>query len=251
MRNVNFAGENGAPELPQRAADHCAFLVDAANVVARGASSAAPIAIDDDEMVTDDGEATDAGGFEEPEWLPLSGGPFTANLMDRSRQPPPHADYRNYDVRIAIDPATTPLVPCGRVKFNDELLPANGIICRLPEAWTGETRAIVLVLKLPKARVRASSFTISRAMYSVLADSPDHVEEPAVNDDDGDEMRPAAAASLANQEDAVDLTEDEQVGAAIAASLNTPLAPASEEEEEDQLRRAITASLGGVMRRGI
>ena len=236
--------ENGAPEAAAAARPTIVLSSsDAANVVAAGASSAAPIAIDDDEMVTDDGEATDAGGFEEPEWLPLSGGPFTANLMDRSRQPPPHADYRNYDVRIAIDPATTPLVPCGRVKFNDELLPANGIICQLPEAWTGETRAVVLVLKLPKARVRASSFTISRAMYSVLADSPDHAEEPAVNDDDGDEMRPAAAASLADQEDAVDLTEDEQVGAAIAASLDTPLPPASEEEEEDQLRRAISASL--------
>ena len=131
------------------------------------------------------------------EWQPLEGGPWVARLMRPSRQPVPHATYRNFYVAIGID-EDTPLIPCGQVKFPIVPgAPTEGIICNLPSQWGSRVKQLVFPLKLSKNGCSANEVTINVVEYCAPdieragsdGDS-DHLVESDGESDDGHPLRP-------------------------------------------------------------
>jgi len=143
-----------------------------------------------DRLVDDDGEWEPL----QDEWQPLEGGPWVAKLMRPSRQPVAHATYRNFYVTsaqlsferphlplfsahqqivrsnlahtVGFDPDTTPLLPGGKVKFPCVAgAPAEGIVCTLPQSWSGRDKSFVFRLKLSKNGCAANEVTINQVLF--------------------------------------------------------------------------------------
>ena len=128
-----------------------------------------------------------------PVWRPLEGGPWVARLMRPSRQPVPHATYRNFYVAIGVD-EDTPLVPGGQVRFPIVPgAPAEGIVCNVPSQWGSRCKQLVFPLKLNKNGCSANQVTINAVEFTAAAverggdEGSDHLVE------DGARRRTTAA----------------------------------------------------------
>jgi hypothetical protein len=157
-------------------------------------------------------------------WRVLEGGPWIAKLMRPSRQPVAHANYRNFYLPLAFDPAITPLCPAGELKIPIVAgAPADGLVLKLPSGWSGTTRELVFKLKLNKAAATESSVTINQIFYrnpNVDADS---------EDSDGmlvDERSDGEAASMP-------ASGDGSMAARAAALLSMPDEPRASGETDD------------------
>jgi hypothetical protein len=110
-----------------------------------------------------------------------------ARLMRPSRQPVPHAAYRNFYVAIGIN-EDTPLVPGGQVRFPIVPgAPAEGIVCNVPSQWGSRCKQLVFPLKLNKNGCSANQVTISAVEYTAPhfeSNDSDHLVEESEDDDD-------------------------------------------------------------------
>ena len=124
-----------------------------------GGSSSAAAAIPVEEGGNEEGLVDD-------EWKRVPGGPFTAKLLTRSRQPVSSATYRNYGVAVPIDPIDGPLYPGCQLKFPVVAgAPPEGIVCPLPRSWGADTHVLIFKLKLSKAGATEPTVTIASALY--------------------------------------------------------------------------------------
>jgi len=120
------------------------------------------------------------GALVDDDWQPLTGGPFYAHLMSKSRQPVSTATYRNYGVTIPFDSIDTLLSPGGQIRFPVVPGAEDGVTLQLPNSWSGNTSCLVLKLKLDKAGATDRTVTINSALCRApLVES---------EEEDGDEM---------------------------------------------------------------
>jgi len=170
---------------------------------------------------------------DDDEWQQLEGGPWIAKLMRKSRQPVPHASYRNFYVPISID-EDTPLVPGCHIHFPVVPgAPAEGITCSAPSQWGSRTKQLVFKLKLSKNGCSASEVTINQVLYKQVScdygtddDMEEEVEHPSVAP-----LASAPASALA------------ALGAGGAARPPTPAASTVSDSSEDSAARARHRSL--------
>jgi hypothetical protein len=110
-----------------------------------------------------------------------------ARLMRPSRQPVPHATYRNFYVAIGVD-EDTPLMPGGQVRFPIVPgAPAEGIICNVPSQWGSRCKQLVFPLKLNKNGCSANQVTINTVEYCAPnfdSDASEHLVEESEDNDD-------------------------------------------------------------------
>ena len=198
-----------------------------------GGSSSAAAAV-----VVEEEDSEDGGALVDDEWKRVPGGPFTARLMTKSRQPVSTAIYRNYGVAVPIDPINGPLSPGCDIKFPVVAgAPAEGIICPLPRSWGADTHALIFKLKLSKAGATEDTVTIASALY----------REPRVDVDEGEDEAAAHEPPLHPspihpvEEVAEDEPEVEAEAAAAtvaaaraAAQAAAAAAEAMDEEEEEE-----------------
>jgi hypothetical protein len=148
---------------------------------AGGAGSSTPLDADaevDAEGVADALDSEHESQLLAEGWEPLEGGPFTARLMTKSRQPVSTATYRNFAVVIPIDPTSTRLFPGGQVRFPVVAGADDGVVCQLPRSWNANTHSIILRLKLAKTGATENVVSISSAFHR----APPRVSEDALDD---------------------------------------------------------------------
>ena len=130
-------------------------------------------------------------GLVDDEWKRLPGGPFTARLMTKSKQPVATASYRNYGVAVPIDPINGPLYPGCEIKFPVVAGgPPEGIICSLPRSWGAGLKMLIFKLKLSRAGATEGTATIASALY----------REPRVDTDENEEEAAAAVDLMAHEQ---------------------------------------------------
>lgn len=149
--------------------------IDEGEPPAAAASAAGGVSVN----LTEADEEED-GALVDDDWQPLTGGPFYAHLMSKSRQPVSTATYRNYGVTIPFDPIDTLLSPGGQIRFPVMPGAEDGVTLQLPNSWSGETSCLVLKLKLNKTGATCRTVTINSALCRA---PPIESEE-----EDGDEM---------------------------------------------------------------
>ena len=82
------------------------------------------------------------------------------------------------DVAISFNPTDTPLVPGGQIKFPIVAgAPPGGIVCSLPDSWTGRQRTLVFRLKLSKSGATANEVTINSVLYRQMTYATDDDDE--------------------------------------------------------------------------
>ncbi len=192
-----------------------------------GSSSAAPLAQEGGEESNGAGAEDGGGGLlADDEWRRVPGGPFTAKLMTRSRQPVSTATYRNYGVAVPIDPLDGPLYPGCEIKFPVVAgAPSDGIICQLPPTWGAEMHVLIFKLKLSKAGATEPTVTIASALY----------REPRIEVGEEEEEAAVAAADLAAE--AGGEGEDDEEAEAEAEEAAERAANAIEEDALDEAER--------------
>eukprot|EP00966_Prymnesium_polylepis_P100882 2336432-Prymnesium_polylepis.1 len=95
----------------------------------------------------------------------MSGGPWTARLMRKARQPAGTADYRVFGVAVSFDPVRFPIYPGGAIKFvNVQGAPPEGIVCQMPPA-VPEGGSLMFPLRLLKDGVSEDTVTINAVLY--------------------------------------------------------------------------------------
>ena len=181
------------------------------------------------------------------EWKRLPGGPFTAKLMTRSRQPVAHANYRNYAVTVPIDPVDGPLYPGCEIKFPIVAGgPTEGIICNLPQSWGAEMHMLILKLKLSKNGATEDTVTIASALYR------EPRRAPAEHDDHGEGEEAAAVGPMAAEPPLhsspiapTEVAEEEDVDTSIMDAE-----PVEAEEGGDEADEGVAEAAGGAMEEG-
>ena len=118
-------------------------------------------------------EARNKDGQGNDGWRSVPGGPFTAKLMARSRQPVPNATYRNYSVTVPIDPIRGNIYPGGDIRFlTVPGAPAEGVVYPLPRSWGAEMNKLTFKLKLSKAGATADTVNVASALYREPSEEP-------------------------------------------------------------------------------
>ena len=154
------------------------------------------------------------GGLVDDEWRRVPGGPFTAKLMTKSRQPVSTAAYRNYGVAVPIEPIDCPLYPGCQIKFPVVAGgPPEGIICPLPRSWGADTHVLIFKLKLSKAAATEDTVTIASALYREPHVDTDECEAVEV-----DLMAPLHPSSPVHPAEAEDAEAEEAAATAAAAT---------------------------------
>ena len=161
------------------------------------------------------------GGVDD-EWLQVPGGPWVARLCKRSSQPPSQASYRRYYVAIRFNPADTPLVPGGLIKFPIVAgAPSDGITCTLPASWSGSTKEMVFTLRLSKDGATENSVTINSAFCkekeSLVEESEEEQEESGGGGGDGGDGGDGGGMNGGGGRSA----EEDSMAAAIQASIRS------------------------------
>jgi len=102
---------------------------------------------------------------EEQEWTPLPGGPWSAWLMRKSRQP------ASGDVRVfAVAASLSTLWAGGAVKFVDVPGgPVDGVVCNIPPCTSrsATTKDLIFPLRLNKEGAPGDTFTIHKVFYKL------------------------------------------------------------------------------------
>ena len=124
-------------------------------------------------------------------WVPIEGGPFTANLLSKRRST---LHVREFGCLIPFDPARNPIYAGGAIRFVDAPgAPEGGIICHLPSRWEAGARQLMFHLRLSKQVATGDKVTINTVLYRKQRGAD---EDGASNDGSawGDDVAAAAAA---------------------------------------------------------
>ena len=148
-----------------------------------------------------DGEAASGGNEDDmeaalvdDEWVQMPGGPWTARLMRKARQPASTADYRVFGVAVSFDAEHFPVYPGGAVKFvNAPGAPAEGIVCQMPSNSHAGSQVLMFPLRLSKDGTTHDEVTISTVLYRKQVEDGDSIDGgEMMTDGDGDEASAAA-----------------------------------------------------------
>ena len=124
-------------------------------------------------------------------WIPIEGGPFTANLLSKRRST---LHEREFGCLVPFDPARNPIYAGGAIRFVDVPgAPEGGITCHLPSSWEADTRQLMFRLRLSKQVVTGDKVTINTVLYRKQRGAD---EDGASNDGSawGDDVAAATAA---------------------------------------------------------
>ena len=147
-----------------------------------------------------DGEAAAAGAVGEfeaalvdDEWVRMPGGPWTARLMRKARQPPDTADYRMFGVAVSFDAEHFPIFPGGAVKFvGVPGAPADGVVCQFPAVPNVGSQLLMFPLRLSKEGATDDTISITTVLYRKQVEGGE--------EDDGDEAMEADAEGEGSDE---------------------------------------------------
>jgi hypothetical protein len=151
-----------------------------------------------------DGEAAataDEGGMDaalvDDEWVQMPGGPWTAHLMRKARQPASTADYRVFVVAVSFDAERFPIYSGGAVKFvNVPGGAPEGIVCQMPSKIEAGSQVLMFPLRLSKEGTIKGEVTINTVLYRKQVEDGGSVDGgDMMADGDGDEAAAAAAAA--------------------------------------------------------
>jgi len=120
-------------------------------------------AADGEAAATADEDGMDAALVDD-EWVRMPGGPWTARLMRKARQPASTADYRVFVVAVSFDAERFPIYSGGAVKFvNVPGGAPEGIICQMPSKIEAGSQVLMFPLRLSKDGVGADMCACSGA----------------------------------------------------------------------------------------
>ena len=157
------------------------------------------------------------------EWVRMTGGPWTAHLMRKARQPASTADYRVFVVAVSFDAEHFPIYSGGAVKFvNVPGGAPEGIICQMPSNSHAGSQVLMFPLRLSKEGATDDEVTVNTVLYRNQVEDGGSVDGgDMMADDDEDEAAAAAAAEEGSDNDDDDHDDGDDHGdgdeAAVAA----------------------------------
>ena len=100
------------------------------------------------------------------EWAEMTGGPWTARLMRKARQPTSAANYRVFSVAVSFDPMRFPIYSGGAVKFvNMPGAPAEGIVCQTSTLPQDGSQMLIFPLRLSREGAPHDTVTVNTVLY--------------------------------------------------------------------------------------
>ena len=136
------------------------------------------------------------------EWVQMPGGPWTARLLRKARQPASTADYRVFGVAVSFDDERFPVYSGGAVKFvNVPGAPPEGIVCQMPSKFEAGPQGLMFPLRLSKDGATDDEVTINSVLYRKQVEDDGSVDGGGGMMADGDGDEAAAAADKAGGDD--------------------------------------------------
>ena len=163
------------------------------------------------------------------EWVSMPGGPWTARLMRKARQPADTAPFRVFGVAVSFDPEHFPIYSGGAVKFlNVRGAPADGIVCQFPATPVAGSQLLMFPLCLSKEDATDDLATVGTVLYrkkpaEAGSDDDDGVEAAVEeglqdsDDDDGNDGGMAAAGGDASNNELPQCVLDQAAGQSALA----------------------------------